>query len=51
MQMMINEFQWLCKMVAIGDDNLRVVSIHRDHHPLSVPDWIDLFAVYNDPNI
>jgi hypothetical protein len=51
MQMMVNQLQRLGEMIAIRDNNFRVVSIHRNYHLLSVPNWIDFFSVNNDPDI
>jgi hypothetical protein len=49
--MMIDQLQRLCEMVAVSNDDFRVVLIHSDYHSLSMPHRIDFFSVYDDADI
>lgn len=48
---MVNQLQRLRKMIAIRNDNFWVVPVHGNNHPFAVPDGIDIFLVYNYPDI
>jgi len=49
--MMINQFKWFCEVVAVRNNNFRIIVFKRDHHPLTLFYRVDLIAIYNNPDI
>jgi hypothetical protein len=49
--MMINQLEWLRKMVTIRNHNLGIIRFNRNNDPLPLPDGVNFFTVYNDPDV
>ena len=51
MKMMINQFERLCKMIAVRDHNLWVIIFNGNDDPLSLFYRVNFLTVYNDPDV
>jgi len=48
---MVNQFKWLCKMVAVCNNNLRVIMLKRNDDPLTLFHRVNFITIYDDPDI
>ena len=51
MEVMINQLERLCEVIAVGDYNPGIIFFNRDDYPLSLFYRVNLFFIYNDPDI
>jgi len=46
---MINQLNRLCEMIAICNDNFRIIILHRDNHRFAVWQRVYFFTIDNSP--
>lgn len=49
MQVFVHQFQWLGDMIAVGNNDPRIIFLYRYYHRLAILQWINFFPIHHSP--